>query len=247
MLTVLLNRNTIVLAMRVSISPSLSQHPLNYVKSLVSIGSYCLGALIFNCFHKAPTGLSPPRPPLHRWTLTLSFLIQAALVSTVAILAQMEIISSASRGSAAFTSGTPKNPGDHYLDLLGIVILAFESAGQVCLSRVLGVSEIPTIVFTMAYHDLFGESLSTRKCWRESKTKREFLDTQKKQIRRVPCIVFFFGRALVGGFVFDSSKVGFAAVLWIAAGVKVLICTAWCLWKRKDIVGIEGVVPQPGC
>lgn len=176
MLTVILNNNTIVLAMRIFISPSPSQHPLNYVKALVSIGSYCLGAFIFNSLHKAPTGLSQPRPPLHRWTLTFPFLIQAALVSTVATLAQMEIISSASTEGAAFTSGTPKNPGDQYLDLLDIGSLAFESAGQVCLSRVLGV---PIIVFTMAYHDLLGDSLSTRKCCRESKTKREFLDTQK--------------------------------------------------------------------
>lgn len=158
----LLNRNTIILAMRIAIPPTPSQHPLHYLKCLVSIGSYCFGSLIFNCLHRAPNGLSSPRPPLHRWRLTCSFLIQAALVSAVAILAQTGVLSSSSREAAVFTSGPPGSPGDHYLDILGIAILAFESAGQVCLSRVLGVAEIPTIVFTLTYHDLVGESLSTR-------------------------------------------------------------------------------------
>ncbi|RDI84286.1 hypothetical protein Vi05172_g5718 [Venturia inaequalis] len=231
--------NTIILAMHIALPPSPFHHPLNYLKSLVSIGSYCFGAFVFNCLHKAPAGLSTLRPPLHRWTLTCSFLIQAALVSTVAILAQTGLISSSSIVGAVFTSGPPKSPGSHYLDLLSIAILAFESAGQVCLSRVLGVAEIPTIVFTLTYHDLVGESLGTRKCWRESRTWRRFFESQKKQIRRVVCAVVFFGSALVGGFVFSSSKAGFAAALWIAAGVKVLICIAWCLWKGKGVTEIE--------
>lgn len=235
--TFVLNRNTLILAMHISLPPSPFQHPLNYLKSLISIVSYCFGSFIFNCLHKAPTGLSSPRRPLHRWTLTCSFLIQAALVSTVAKMAQSEAVSSSSREGAVFTSGSP---GHHYLELLSIAILSFESAGQVCLSRVLGCAEIPTIVFTLTYHDLVGDSLSTRKYWRESRTWRIFFESQKKQIRRVVCAVLFFGSALIGGFVCKSNRnAGFAAALWVAAGVKVLICVAWCLWKRKEATEIE--------
>lgn len=59
------------------------------------------------------------------------------------------------------------------------------------------------------------------------------------------CIVCFFGSALIGGFVFKSGgKVGFAVALWIAAGIKVLICVAWCLWKRKVVPEMEGMDVQ---
>lgn len=225
--------NTVFLALRVS-SPPETQHPMNYTKSLVSIGSYCLGALIFNCLHRAPTNISDAKAPLHRWTLTTSFLIQSALLVTAAILAQADAISTTSKECGTFSSGTPLDPGDRFLDLLPIALLALESAGQVCLSRVLLVNELPTIVLSTLYHDLVAESLSMLRCWRESSTRWEFVVSQKKQIRRLACILALFAGAVIGGYLFRS-RGRLAAALWLAAGIKIVISIAWCVWRRKPV------------
>lgn len=225
--------NTIFLALRVS-SPPETQHPMNYTKSLVSIGSYCIGGLIFNSLHRAPTRISDASAPLHRWTLTSSFLIQSALLVIAAILAQTDVISTSSKECGTFSSGTIREPGDRFLDLLGIAILALESAGQVCLSRVLLVNELPTIVLSTLYHDFMAESLSTWRCWKESSTRWEFIVSQKKQIRRLACILALFIGAVIGGSVFRS-RGSLPAALWLAAGIKIIISVAWCLWRRKPV------------
>lgn len=190
---------------------------------------------MFNCLHRAPAGLSNPSAPMHRWTLLTSFVIQSSLLTAAAILAQTSVLSTqAYEGGGSFSSGNILRPGDNYLDLIGIALLAFEAAGQVCLSRVLLMNELPTIVLSTAYHDLIGDALSMRKCWRQSKTKWEFAVSQKKQIRRLSSIVSLFTGALVGGFMFPSSA-GLPGALWVAAGTKILICVAWCLWKKKVV------------
>lgn len=230
--------NTVFLALRVS-SPLETQHPLNYTKSLVSIGSYCLGALMFNCLHRSPTKISDSSAPLHRWTLTSSFLIQSALLLAAASLAQADVISTTSKECGSFSSGTTLNPGDRFLDLVPIALLALESAGQVCLSRVLLVNELPTIVVSTLFHDLVAELLSITRCWKESSTRWEFVVSQKKQIRRLACILALFTGAVIGGFLFRS-RGRLAAALWLAAGIKIVISITWCLWRRKP--GQETVV-----
>lgn len=224
--------NTIFLATRIS-NPSRTHHPLNYLKSVVSIGGYCIGALCFNCLHRAPTGLSNPAT-MKRWTLTTSFLMQAGLLLIVALLAQTKVISIGSKDCGTFSSGTPSSPGDNYIDLLGIAILAVETAGQVCLSRVMLVNELPTIVLSTIYHDLIADMLGLRKCWIESESIWNFLVTQKRQARRLACIVALFSGALIGGFVFNS-PVGLAAALWLAFAIKTTIAVTWCLWRRQNI------------
>lgn len=171
---------------------------------------------------------------MKRWTLTTSFLMQASLLLTAALLAQMNVISVGDKECGTFSSGTPSSPGDNYIDLLGIAILAIETAGQVCLSRVLLVNELPTIVLSTLYHDLVADSLGVRKCWMESSSIWDFMVSQKRQARRLACILALFSGALIGGFVFQSPA-GLAAALWLAFAIKTTIAVTWCLWRRKTV------------
>lgn len=162
-----------------------------------------------------------------------------------ATLAQTDVISSTSKECGTFSSGTPLEPGDRFLDLLGIALLALESAGQVCLSRVLLLNELPTIVLSTLYHDLLAESLSIMRCWKESSARWEYLVTQKKQIRRLACILALFAGAVVGGRVFRSrDRLG--AAPWLAAGIKIVISVAWCLWRRKPVTETVVEEEKPG-
>lgn len=186
--------------------------------------------------HRAPTELSDPRPRLHRWTLFTSFIVQSTLLVVTAALAHSGWISTKPFRSGSFSSASSRNPEgyDNYLDLIPIAFLAFEAAGQVCLSRVLVVNELPTIVISTLYHDFMADALRWRQLWIKRKSTWAFVEEQKRQIRRLACIVALFAGAIVGGFLYASPG-GLVAALWTAAGTKVVVSVAWCLWRRKVV------------
>jgi hypothetical protein len=204
-------------------------HPLSYLKNLISLGSFGLGALFFNILHRFPGGVSNPKAPLHRWTLFVAFGVQSSILITVSILATTGVISGES--VAANTSSTGLS---NWYDLMAIAFLAFEASGQVCLSRVTKINDLPTIVISTIYHDFIADTLNTRREWRESATLKDFLMTQKKQVRRISCIITLFLGALVGDFIYSSTN-NIQGTLWLAAGAKLCICLGWCLWKKKTV------------
>lgn len=227
--------NTIFLALRLSNQPA-NRHPFAYTKSIMSIACYCLGGLFFNILHRVPTELSNPKVKLHRWTMFGSFIVQSALLIASAGLSQSGYTSTMPAKADDFSSGSPRHPTafDNYLDLLPIGFLAFEAAGQVCLSRVLMVNDLPTIVVSTLYHDFVSDALSWPKSWKARDSKRGWFWSQKKQARRLVCIAALFFGAVVAGFVY-ASKGGMPAALWIAAGSKCIISVCFCCWKRKTV------------
>ncbi len=134
----------------------------------------------------------------------------------------------------SFSSGSDDDTlkTTNFLDLCPVAILSFQAAGQVTLSRLLSIVELPTIVLSALYHDFTSDLLSLRVSWRKSITIWDFLVVhQKRQAWRLACIAALFLGGITGGEMYKS-PVGMAGALWTAAGLKLAISVAWFFWKN---------------
>jgi uncharacterized membrane protein YoaK (UPF0700 family) len=105
-----------------------------WIKSGVSIASFCLGSLCFAAFHR----LFPAR---QRWVLCASFLAQMLCVTLAAIIV---------------TVYRPSREAPlSWLVLVPLALVAFQSSGQAVTSRVLQFSGLTSVVLTSIYCDLF--------------------------------------------------------------------------------------------
>ncbi|KAF7502708.1 hypothetical protein GJ744_005247 [Endocarpon pusillum] len=218
--------NTIFAALGFSGQP-LSVHPNAYLKSITSISSFCAGTLFFSAMHRIPCWFDPnPAPSRRRFILIVSFTIQTTFIVVVALLIQLGFVSSRASVSGAFSSGNHlsdlPNPEeeDNYKDLIAIALLAFQSAGPVFFSRVLGIIEMPTIVLSTLYCDFVADlyhlpaSLRNKKSWYSF-----FFNDERRQFRRLGSILMLFLGGLTGGFMFRS-VVGMVGAIWLASGLK---------------------------
>lgn len=150
--------------------------------------------------------------PLRRSTVVFSFLLQATLTFLSATLVQTGVV--------------PRDAGealpDDFIVLVPLALLAVQSAGQIVMSRVLGYGEVTTVVLTSAYCDLFFDRKVLTAPLREN----------VKRNRRVASVVMMLLGAIAGGFLTKGGEI--AVALWCAGGCKVLIATAWLVWKGKD-------------
>lgn len=105
-----------------------------WIKSGISIASFCLGSLAFGAFHRA---FSPRR----RWVLMTSFAIQMACIICAAIIVSLEKPS--------------KDSGLTWRVLIPLAMVAFQSSGQAVISRVLNLGGLSSVVLTSIYCDLF--------------------------------------------------------------------------------------------
>lgn len=160
-------------------------------------------------------------------------------------MVQVGVVSNQPYISGTFSSGshlqqTGRNP--NYLDLCPIALLSFEAAGQVCLSRVLAVIELPTIVLSTLYHDFFADLYNTRQTWKQSSSIKDFTLTRfRRQEKRLFSIVALFMGAFVGGEMYKS-RVGMASALWTAAGLKFILSIAFAAWRKEK--SKAGVLPK---
>ncbi|KAK5093600.1 hypothetical protein LTR70_004589 [Exophiala xenobiotica] len=187
----------------------------------------------------------------------LSFLVQAICVAVAAALAMAHVVSNQKvSDTSKFSSGNKKKSteNDNYLDLLPIALLAFEAAGQVCLSRVLSFSDLPTIAISTLYHDQVADSLYLTRDFKlarkgspvnvseqdgkKRKTKGWFRrlmlvngGRQKRQVYRTVCIVCLVLGATTGA---QFVRFGAWAALWCAVGVKVGVLVAVACWAGED-------------
>ncbi|KAK3393987.1 hypothetical protein B0H63DRAFT_555269 [Podospora didyma] len=108
-----------------------------WIKSAVSLGSFCVGSFLFSRFHRF---FSPKR----RWILCASFAVQAGLTATAAAI-------------VTFTEPPPKDDiGWHVL--VPISLVAFQSCGQAVISRALRYNTLNSVVLTSIYCDLFSDT-----------------------------------------------------------------------------------------
>ena len=100
-----------------------------------------------------------------------------------------------------------------------IVLLSIQSAGQIVASRALGYNEIPTVVITSLLCDLMSDP-------------KLFLLRNEKRDRRIIAFVLTLVGAIAGGWITKGTG-DIYAVLWIAAGIKLGIASAWMFWKEE--------------
>lgn len=158
--------------------------------------------------------------------LVASFFIQAILTGLVALLATTGAVWNRPLGRETTHE-------DGYIiervrdsfpwsDLAPIIILAFQSAGQIVASRVLKYNSMPTVVLTSLYCDMMSDA----------KLFASPITDNADRNRRAAGAVLLFAGAVSGGFL-SKSWAGFAGALWIAAFFKMCIVVAWCFWKPK--------------
>lgn len=195
--------NTVYTGLGLSGQPK--SQPLRWCKSITSIISFILGSFIFS---RSMRYLGPKK----RSTITLAFLLQATLTFISALLVQLAIV--------------PENAGDilpeNFIVLLPLSLLAFQSSGQIILSRILGYGEVTTVVITTAYCDMFFDPALVSAPLKEN----------SKRNRRAGSVVFLLGGAVAGGFLTQEGDIGLA--LWVAGGIKVVIAGIWMGWRGKE-------------
>jgi uncharacterized membrane protein YoaK (UPF0700 family) len=104
-------------------------------RSLISIGSFCLGSFCFAAFHR---NLGARK----RWVVVTSFATQMCFIIAAAIMV---------------TLGSTEGPGTHWHVVVPLALLAFQSSGQAVASRVLQYNGLPSVVLTSTYCDLFSD------------------------------------------------------------------------------------------
>ncbi|PYH43815.1 YoaK family protein [Aspergillus saccharolyticus JOP 1030-1] len=197
--------NTIFLGLGASNQPA--NKPWGWLKSLMSIGSFFIGALVF-------ANLTRRAGNRARGTLVLSFLAQTILIIIAVAIIEADLIPHTSTDSKL-------TGGRLFLELIPIALLAFQSAGSITSSRALGYNEIPTVVLTSVYFDV------------ASDPKLLQVPTGNvKRNRRIGGVVFLLIGAIAGGWLSKTSG-GMESALWMAAGVKLLIGLGWLAWKGE--------------
>jgi uncharacterized membrane protein YoaK (UPF0700 family) len=105
-----------------------------WIRSVISIGSFCLGSLCFSTFHRHFGSRK-------RWVVLASFTTQLLLIIIAATMV---------------TLGSTQGPGLHWHVLVPLTLLAFQSSGQTAASRVLQYNGLPSVL-TSSYCDLFSD------------------------------------------------------------------------------------------
>ncbi|PKY09370.1 hypothetical protein P168DRAFT_301889 [Aspergillus campestris IBT 28561] len=109
-----------------------------WLRSLVSIGGFCLGSVFFSTFHRST------QPPVRaRWALALSFGMQTACLMLAATV--VTVYRPVGESGLTWRTALP----------LGLV--AFQSSGQAVASRVLQFRSLTSVVLTSVYCDLFSD------------------------------------------------------------------------------------------
>lgn len=158
--------------------------------------------------------------------MVTSFLFQAVITMTVAILVATNVVSSHVREQRLDDPEEgvwvlKMSRGINWKDLAPISLLAFQAAGQIVASRALRHNDLPTAVVTSMLCDLMSDAhLLSGGVFEDSKRNR----------RTAAAVLLFLG-AIVGG-VLTRSWVGLAGVLFIAATLKALMVLAWLLWPQ---------------
>ncbi|KAJ5156909.1 uncharacterized protein N7482_008009 [Penicillium canariense] len=197
------NGNTIFVGLGAS-----NQNPRAYgwARSLTSIGCFVIGCFLFAQLNR----LVGAR---RRGCLMLSFLIQASIILITAALVQVGVVS-----SALDDSQSHKTP--QWDQEVPIVLLSFQSAGQIVASRALGFNEIPTVVITSLLCDLMSDP-------------KLFLLQNKKRDRRIIAFVWTLLGAIAGGWVTKATQ-EIAPILWLSAGIKLIVAISWGFWETKS-------------
>jgi len=172
-----------------------------WMKSGVSLISFCIGSFCFSRFHRYFT-------PSRRWVLCVSFMAQMGLIVVAAAILTWGPNSANERDEISWNVLVP------------IALVAFQSCGQAVTSRALKYNALTSVVLTSIYCDLFSDA-------------ELFSMHNVERNRRVGAPVLLLFGAIMGGLL-AHSPIGTAGVLWIAAGLKLLVVLSWFLWRAAE-------------
>lgn len=170
--------NTVYVGLGI-VDPSASTR---WIRSAISIGCFCLGSLFFSSYHRA---LSPRK----RWVIVSSYTIQMLMILTAALMTTFGPHSS------------QEAPVNQWV-AIPIGLMAFQSAGQAVMSRVLQYGGLTSVVLTSNYCDLFSDPQLLA-----APTKNP------ERNRRIAAPLLLVLGAVVGGF-WSHSSGGIAGALW---------------------------------
>lgn len=111
-----------------------------WVKSGLSIASFCVGSYFFGAFYQF-CGPSARR----RWALCASFLFQALLVGIAAVIVTLH--------------RHHHHSTEEWRVLVPLCLVAFQSSGQAVTSRILECRGLTSVVLTSVYCDLFSNPI----------------------------------------------------------------------------------------
>lgn len=151
--------------------------------------------------------------PKRRGTLFISFFIQSLLLIITALLVQSGAI-------PGLQSSSEGNIEIIWSQEVLIVLLSIQAGGQIVASRALGYNDLPTLVVTVTLCDL----VSDPKLFRLRNQKRD---------RRLFSIILTFVGAIAGGWITKTTG-DIYAVIWLVAGIKLLISATWLFWGDDD-------------
>ncbi|KAH8689100.1 hypothetical protein BGW36DRAFT_391768 [Talaromyces proteolyticus] len=186
-----------------------AQEGPRWIKSGVSIASFCLGSTFFAAFYRFF------KSPRARWLLILSFTIQMLCLVVAAIIVTVE--------------GSTKGPHLTWQILVPLALVAFQSSGQAVTSRVLKFNALSSVVLTSLYCDLFSHP--------DFVSPATMFRTLEERQRGAAVICMLFGTILGG--LWAKSSVGILGALWTAVLLKFLIVLAWLQWRGKKAADEE--------
>jgi len=109
---------------------------IRWIKSGISIASFCLGSFFFARFHRFFT-------PRKRWVLIASYAIQLALIVVAATIVTLK---------------KEPNGGLRWQVLVPLAAVAFQASGPIYSSRALQYAGLTSVVLTSNYCDLFADA-----------------------------------------------------------------------------------------
>lgn len=193
--------------------------PGSWLDPLISILSFIIGSICFGALMRA---LSKQRRA-NRLALVTSQGIQASILLLVAILCYSDILPHA------------RLPRDRLNVIQGgkfvaIILLGLQASGQLVASREIGRPELPTVVLTASYVDLFAD----RGLLRKHNPRRNGL------VGQVICIFlgFFFGSKM------SEHPNQMPIVLFVGFAVKFVICIVWACLPGEQVDVLQGDVEQ---
>jgi hypothetical protein len=193
--------NTVILGLSTA---GLPDNPHAWATTLVSLASFLIGAFLT---FRSTSFIAPKGIASNRLWLGTILLIQALLI----------VLSAAIVSAGLVPHNRPGYPDDeHKAGVINNILivslfppLGFQSGMQIATSRLLGYNELPVNVLTSTYCDLMGDA-------------KLFALHNVKRNRRAAAVVLLFGGAVVSGWLMRSQG-GLQSVLWVAAGIKLLV------------------------
>ncbi|KPI41053.1 uncharacterized protein AB675_8194 [Cyphellophora attinorum] len=184
--------------------------PYRWAKSGIAILGFCLGVYCFSF-------VSRRLGELKRSTICCSLGVQAIICIGAAIMVQTDVVP---RGAGEML---PKN----CIVLAPLSLLSFQSAGQIVISRFLAYTEIPTLVLTNAYCDLFMDPMLFF---------APITQDVERNRRALSAVTMLAGAAL-GAFLTRSGSTAIA--LWVVAAGKIVLVGVWLVWPGRTPIRLE--------